>query len=90
MSDTPEAPFTIVYLTIGSGAWIVAALKLRAWRRDPSRGLLVVALTIAAPSTAFVVAAPVMYRLIDRSWASAIWPRCWSIWASRASPRAPS
>ncbi|MET7936986.1 MAB_1171c family putative transporter [Streptomyces sp. NPDC005322] len=66
MSDTPEAPFNIAYLTIGTGAWVVAALKLRAWRRDPSRGLLVVALTIAAPSTAFVLAAPVVYRLIDR------------------------
>ncbi|MFE1958920.1 MAB_1171c family putative transporter [Streptomyces sp. NPDC059479] len=69
MSETPlvsETSFNIVYLGIGTVAWIVAGLKIRAWRRDPSPGLLVVALTIAAPSTAFVVAAPVLYRLIDR------------------------
>ncbi|AXG79194.1 hypothetical protein DVK44_17715 [Streptomyces paludis] len=61
-----DAPFNVVYLTIGTLAWAVAVLKFRAWRRDPSPGLLVVALTIASPATAFVVAAPVVYRLIDR------------------------
>ncbi|MEW1721054.1 MAB_1171c family putative transporter [Streptomyces sp. NPDC093109] len=61
-----DAPFNTVYLTIGTLAWAVAVLKFRAWRRDPSPGLLVVALTIASPATAFVVAAPVVYRLIDR------------------------
>ncbi len=66
MSDVSETPYNIVYLGIGSVAWVVAALKIRAWLRDPSQGLLVVALTIAAPATAFVVAAPVVYRLIDR------------------------
>ncbi|MEV7425637.1 MAB_1171c family putative transporter [Streptomyces sp. NPDC091212] len=70
MSDVatapPEALFNTVYLTIGTIAWLVAALKFRAWRRDPSPGLLVVALTIAAPATAFLVAAPVLYRMIDR------------------------
>jgi hypothetical protein len=62
----PDAPYNVVYLGIGTVAWVVAGLKIRAWRRDPSRGLLVVALTIAAPATAFVVASPVLYRLIDR------------------------
>lgn len=66
MSEMSEAPFNLVYLGIGTAAWGVAGLKIRAWRRDPSPGLLVVALTIAAPATAFVVAAPVLYRLIDR------------------------
>ncbi|MFE2595638.1 MAB_1171c family putative transporter [Streptomyces sp. NPDC059396] len=66
MSDIPEAPFNAVYLGIGTVGWIVAILKFRAWRRDPSPGLLVVALTVAAPSTAFVLASPVLYRLIDR------------------------
>ncbi|MGW3626548.1 MAB_1171c family putative transporter [Streptomyces sp. NPDC000880] len=66
MSDIPDTPFDIVYLGIGTVAWAVAGLKIRAWRRDPSLGLLVVALTIAAPATAFVVAAPLVYRLIDR------------------------
>ncbi|MFE4174501.1 MAB_1171c family putative transporter [Streptomyces sp. NPDC056909] len=65
-SFVSETPFNIVYLGIGTAAWAVAGLKIRAWRRDPSPGLLVVALTIAAPATAFVVAAPVLYRLIDR------------------------
>ena len=51
---------------IGAAAWTVAGLKLRAWRRDPSSGLLVVALAIAAPASSFLVAAPVVYRLIDR------------------------
>ncbi|MFJ5102368.1 MAB_1171c family putative transporter [Streptomyces sp. NPDC088554] len=62
-----ETPFNVIYLTIGTVAWIAAALKIRAWLRDPSPGLLVVALTVAAPATAFVVAAPVLYRLIDRA-----------------------
>ncbi|MFJ7996729.1 MAB_1171c family putative transporter [Streptomyces sp. NPDC096310] len=62
----PDAPFNVVYLGIGTVAWVVAALKIRAWRRDPSPGLLVVALSIASPATAFVVAAPVVYRLVDR------------------------
>jgi hypothetical protein len=66
MSDISDLPFDIGYLGIGTAAWAVAGLKIRAWRRDPSRGLLVVTLTIAAPATAFVVAAPVVYRLIDR------------------------
>lgn len=66
MSDIPETPFDIIYLGIGTVAWAVAGLKIRAWRRDPSLGLLVVALTIAAPATAFVVAAPLVYRLVDR------------------------
>src|SRR5689334_13264744 len=66
MSEMSEAPFNLVYLGIGTVAWGVAGLKIRAWRRDPSPGLLVVALTIAAPATAFLVAAPVLYRLIDR------------------------
>ncbi len=61
-----DLPFDFVYLGIGLAAWVVAGLKIRAWRREPSRGLLVVALAIAAPSTAFVMAAPVLYRLIDR------------------------
>ncbi|MFE2493935.1 MAB_1171c family putative transporter [Streptomyces scopuliridis] len=65
-SGISEAPFNAVYLGIGTVAWVVAVLKVRAWRRDPSQGLLVVAVTIAAPATAFVVAAPVLYRLIDR------------------------
>ncbi|GHJ41953.1 MAB_1171c family putative transporter [Streptomyces sp. TS71-3] len=67
MSDLPDTPYDVAYLGIGSVAWAVAGLKLRAWRRDPSQGLLVVALTIAAPATAFVVASPVLYRLIDRT-----------------------
>lgn len=66
MSDIADLPFDIVYLGIGTVSWVVAGLKFRAWRRDPSPGLLVVALTIAAPATAFVVASPVLYRLIDR------------------------
>lgn len=66
MSEIPDTPFNIVYLGIGTASWIVAGLKIRAWRRDPSHGLFVVALTIAAPATSFVVAAPVLYRLIDR------------------------
>ncbi|MFC9428354.1 MAB_1171c family putative transporter [Streptomyces sp. NPDC056987] len=65
-SPLPEAPFNAVYLGIGTVAWVVAALKIRAWRRDPNQGLLVVFFSIAAPATAFVVAAPVVYRLIDR------------------------
>ncbi|MDX3850280.1 MAB_1171c family putative transporter [Streptomyces sp. AK02-01A] len=66
MSDVPDRPYDIVYLGIGTVAWAVAGLKIRAWRRDPSHGLLVVALAIAAPATAFLMAAPVLYRLIDR------------------------
>ncbi|MFD5029455.1 MAB_1171c family putative transporter [Streptomyces sp. NPDC058405] len=66
MSDLPDTPFDVVYLGIGTAAWVVAGLKIRAWRRDPSPGLLVVALTIAAPATAFLIAAPVLYRGIDR------------------------
>lgn len=66
MSDIADTPFDIIYLGIGTVAWAVAGLKIRAWRRDPSLGLLVVALTIAAPATAFVVAAPLVYRLVDR------------------------
>ncbi|GAA2740002.1 MAB_1171c family putative transporter [Kitasatospora cinereorecta] len=61
-----ELPFDVVYLGIGTLAWVVALLKFRAWRRDPSFGLLVVALSIAAPSSAFLFAAPPVYRLIDR------------------------
>ena len=61
-----ELPFDAVYLAIGAAAWTVAGLKLRAWRRDPSSGLLVVALAIAAPASSFLVAAPVVYRLVDR------------------------
>ncbi|MEV6209231.1 MAB_1171c family putative transporter [Kitasatospora sp. NPDC051914] len=61
-----EAPFNAVYLAIGAAAWAVACLKVRAWRRDPSAGLLVVALAIASPATSFLMAAPVVYRLIDR------------------------
>ncbi|MFD7117961.1 MAB_1171c family putative transporter [Streptomyces sp. NPDC056652] len=64
-SGIPEAPFNVVYLGIGTVAWVVAVLKFLAWRREPSPGLLVVALTIVGPATAFVVAAPVLYRLID-------------------------
>ncbi|MEV4559129.1 MAB_1171c family putative transporter [Kitasatospora sp. NPDC049285] len=59
-----ELPFNFVYLGIGCAAWVVAGLKLRAWRRDPSFGLLVVALAIASPSTAFVLASPLLYRAI--------------------------
>lgn len=66
MSELSDTPYDVVYLGIGAVAWVVAGLKFRAWKRDPSPGLLVVALTIAAPSTAFVVASPVLYRLIDR------------------------
>jgi hypothetical protein len=65
-TSVPEAPFDAVYLTIGTVSWVVAVLKFRAWRRDPSRGLLVVTLSIASPATSFVVAAPLVYRLIDR------------------------
>ncbi|WP_344446437.1 MAB_1171c family putative transporter, partial [Kitasatospora nipponensis] len=61
-----ELPFDAVYLGIGLVSWLVAGLKFRAWRREPSRGLLVVALSIASPATAFLVAAPLLYRLIDR------------------------
>ncbi|MFG2819388.1 MAB_1171c family putative transporter [Kitasatospora sp. NPDC048365] len=61
-----ELPFDVVYLGIGVLAWVVAVSKFRAWRRDPSFGLLVVALAIASPSTAFLCAAPPVYRLIDR------------------------
>ncbi|MFJ1702127.1 MAB_1171c family putative transporter [Kitasatospora sp. NPDC088346] len=61
-----ELPFDVGYLAIGAAAWVVAGLKLRAWRREPSRGLLVVALAIASPSTAFLIASPVLYRLVDR------------------------
>ncbi|MFI1519071.1 MAB_1171c family putative transporter [Kitasatospora cineracea] len=57
-----ELPYNLVYLGIGSVAWLVAALKLRAWRRDPSFGLLVVALAIASPATAFLLASPLLYR----------------------------
>ncbi|WP_328582712.1 MAB_1171c family putative transporter [Streptomyces sp. NBC_00370] len=67
MSDIPDTPFNVVYLGIGTVAVAVAVLKLRAWYRDPSPGLLVVALTITAPALAFVVASPVLYRLIDRA-----------------------
>jgi len=63
MSDTP---FDVVYLGIGTVAWLVAGLKFRAWRRDPSFGLLVVTLAIASPATAFLLASPVLYRLVDR------------------------
>ncbi|MFJ4920275.1 MAB_1171c family putative transporter [Streptomyces sp. NPDC088725] len=66
MSDLGDAPYNVVYLGIGTVAWVVACLKFRAWHRDPSSGLLVVALTIAAPATAFVLAAPVTYRMIGR------------------------
>ncbi|MFF3753500.1 MAB_1171c family putative transporter [Streptomyces sp. NPDC002018] len=66
VSGISDTPFDIVYLGIGTVGWVVAGLKIRAWRRDPSPGLLVVALTIAAPATAFLMAAPVVYRLIDR------------------------
>ncbi|MER8182721.1 MAB_1171c family putative transporter [Kitasatospora sp. NPDC094015] len=67
MSERPaELPFDLGYFTIGSAAWLVAALKIRAWRREPSRGLLVVALAIASPATAFLLAAPVLYRAVDR------------------------
>ncbi|MEV7178756.1 MAB_1171c family putative transporter [Kitasatospora sp. NPDC093679] len=61
-----EAPFNAVYLAIGAAAWVVAALKFRAWRRDPSPGLLVVALAIASPASSFLMASPVLYRAIDR------------------------
>ncbi|MFI6447312.1 MAB_1171c family putative transporter [Kitasatospora sp. NPDC050543] len=61
-----DIPFDLAYLGIGAAAWVVAGLKIRAWRREPSRGLLVVALAIASPATAFVMASPVLYRLIDR------------------------
>ncbi|KDN84342.1 MAB_1171c family putative transporter [Kitasatospora cheerisanensis] len=59
-----ELPYNLVYLGIGSAAWVVAGLKLRAWRRDPSFGLLVVALAIASPSTAFLLASPLVYRAV--------------------------
>lgn len=61
-----DIPFDLVYLGVGALSWLVAALKFRAWRREPSRGLLVVALAIAAPATSFLLASPVLYRLIDR------------------------
>ncbi|GAA5006671.1 MAB_1171c family putative transporter [Kitasatospora paranensis] len=61
-----EPPFDAVYLGIGAVAWLVAVLKFRAWRRDPSAGLLVVAAAVAAPATSFLLAAPVVYRLVDR------------------------
>ncbi|MEV7090481.1 MAB_1171c family putative transporter [Streptomyces sp. NPDC093085] len=69
LSDMPalsEAPFNVVYLGIGVVSWVVAALKIRAWRRDPSKGLLVVFFSIASPATAFVLASPLVYRLVDR------------------------
>ncbi|MEU9126622.1 MAB_1171c family putative transporter [Kitasatospora sp. NPDC048540] len=61
-----ELPFDLGYLTIGSLAWLVAALKFRAWRREPSRGLLVVALAVASPATSFLLASPLLYRAVDR------------------------
>ncbi|MFD9123707.1 MAB_1171c family putative transporter [Kitasatospora sp. NPDC059571] len=61
-----EHLFNAVYLAVGSAAWLVAVLKFRAWRRDPSPGLLVVAAAVAAPATSFLLAAPVLYRLVDR------------------------
>ncbi len=66
MSRLPQTPYDAVYLGIGGIAWVVATLKLRAWRRGPSQGLLVVALTVASPATSFVLAAPVVYRAVDR------------------------
>ncbi|MFJ1756684.1 MAB_1171c family putative transporter [Kitasatospora sp. NPDC088134] len=57
-----ELPYNLVYLGIGGAAWAVAALKFRAWRREPSFGLLVVVLAIASPSTAFLLASPLLYR----------------------------
>ncbi|MFD8479035.1 MAB_1171c family putative transporter [Kitasatospora sp. NPDC059673] len=59
-----ELPYNLVYLGIGAAAWVVAGLKLRAWRREPSFGLLVVALAIASPATAFLLASPLLYRAI--------------------------
>ncbi|MGW4382989.1 MAB_1171c family putative transporter [Kitasatospora sp. NPDC004531] len=61
-----ELPYNFAYLGIGTVAWVVAGLKLRAWRRDPSFGLLVVALAVASPSTAFLLASPLVYRAIGR------------------------
>lgn len=61
-----ELPFDLVYLSIGTVSWVAAGFKIQAWRREPSRCLLVVALAVAAPSTAFLIASPVLYRLIDR------------------------
>ncbi|MFG2696744.1 MAB_1171c family putative transporter [Kitasatospora sp. NPDC048407] len=60
-----ELPYNLAYLSIGCAAWVVAGLKLRAWRREPSFGLLVVALAVASPSTSFLLASPLLYRAID-------------------------
>ncbi|MFJ5926863.1 MAB_1171c family putative transporter [Kitasatospora sp. NPDC092948] len=61
-----ELPYNLVYLVIGGAAWAVAWLKLRAWRRDPSFGLLVVTLAVASPATAFLLASPLLYRAVGR------------------------
>ncbi|KIQ63132.1 hypothetical protein TR51_30620 [Kitasatospora griseola] len=61
-----ELPYNLVYLGIGGIAWTVAGLKLRAWRREPSFGLLVVALAVASPSTSFLLASPLLYRAVGR------------------------
>lgn len=67
MSDAPEGPYDVVYLSICALAWIVVVFKLRALRRDASTGLLVLALATALPATAFGIAAPGVYRAIDRA-----------------------
>ncbi|WP_377267196.1 MAB_1171c family putative transporter [Peterkaempfera sp. SMS 1(5)a] len=67
MSDTPEGPYNAVYLAICVLAWTVVVFKLRALRRDASTGLLVLALATALPATAFGIAAPVVYRALDRA-----------------------
>lgn len=66
MSEISDTPYNVVYLGIGTGAWIVGVMKIRAWRRDPSPGLLIVAMTIIPSATAFLAASPLLYRLIDR------------------------
>lgn len=67
MSEPPALPYDVVYLGIGAVAWLVAVLKIRAWRRDPSPGLLVVCALVACPSTSFLIASPLLYRLLDRA-----------------------